>query len=77
MEVEVGTQNASVFWTPPTATDTSGATSLLSHTHHPGNILSVEETTAVEYVFSDSSDNRKSCHFDIEFKKGKSEKKVC
>ena len=54
---------AAVMWTPPTATDNSGAVTLIS-SHHPGDSFNIG-TTTVTYTATDSSFNEATSSFDI------------
>ncbi|KAJ8040281.1 Receptor-type tyrosine-protein phosphatase alpha [Holothuria leucospilota] len=58
--VSAGVTTRSVFWTPPTATDSSGYTVSTSHT--PGSQFGVGRTP-VTYTFTDSARNQERCTF--------------
>ncbi|KAJ8041828.1 Hyalin [Holothuria leucospilota] len=59
---ELGISGTTVFWTEPSATDTSGSVSLVSRSHAPGTRFLVGKTT-VTYEFSDSTGNTATCIF--------------
>ena len=61
---EVGTTNAVVTWTEPTATDNSGMTATITQTHQPGDSFPVG-TTQVTYTFTDQAGNRATCQFEV------------
>ena len=54
---------ATVTWTPPTATDNSGAVTLTS-SHNPGDSFNIGRT-AVTYTATDSSSNVATSSFDV------------
>ncbi|KAJ8040307.1 Sushi, von Willebrand factor type A, EGF and pentraxin domain-containing protein 1 [Holothuria leucospilota] len=65
--VPAGVTTRSVFWTPPTATDSSGYTVSASHT--PGSQFGVG-TTPVTYTFTDSARNQERCTFFVNVQQG-------
>ena len=54
---------ATVMWTPPSATDNSGAVTLTS-SHNPGDAFDIG-TTTVTYTATDSSSNEATSAFDV------------
>ena len=54
---------AAMLWTPPTATDNSGAVTLTS-SHNPGDLFNIG-TTTVTYTATDSSSNEVTSSFDV------------
>ena len=54
---------AAVTWTSPTATDNSGAVTLIS-SHNPGDLFNIG-TTTVTYTATDSSSNEVTSSFDV------------
>ena len=61
---EVGTTNAVVTWTEPTAADNSGMTPTVTRSHQPGISLPVG-TTQVTYTFTDEAGNEAECQFEV------------
>ncbi|PIK49332.1 hypothetical protein BSL78_13791 [Apostichopus japonicus] len=59
-----GQTSGMVFWTPPTASDNSGESTLNSGGDDPGDVLMLGNTT-VTYVAKDPSGNQETCTFTI------------
>ncbi|XP_072046102.1 hyalin-like [Amphiura filiformis] len=67
IEIEMGTPNIAIYWTPPSATDLSGNVSLVSQNYSPGDKFT-EGRSRVSYIFFDGSGNKAFCEFDINVK---------
>ncbi len=69
LNIETGRSGMSVYWIPPSATDVSGNVSLVSQSHHPGDVFPARNTEVV-YVFTDGSNNEARCSFDVTIREG-------
>ncbi|XP_071814131.1 uncharacterized protein [Apostichopus japonicus] len=63
--IELGSPDPQVAWVEPFATDASGTVELLFRSLGPGSTFA-PGVTPVTYIFSDLTDNRGTCSFNIE-----------
>lgn len=63
------TEEATVSFQEPTATDNSGTVVLVSRSHAPGSIFHIG-TTEVTYIFRDLNGNTGSCTFTVTVLRG-------
>lgn len=68
--IELGSPDPQVAWVEPFATDASGTVELLFRSLGPGSTFA-PGVTPVTYIFSDLTDNRGTCSFNIEIITGK------
>ncbi|XP_072021501.1 hyalin-like [Amphiura filiformis] len=64
LEIEPGTSKTPATWIAPSASDVSGTVSLVSQSHHPGDIFTTGKTEVV-YSFTDGSNNEAFCSFQV------------
>ncbi|XP_038047508.1 hyalin-like [Patiria miniata] len=62
---DAGQTFATVTWTPPTATDNSGAQPNVASTHNPGRRFNANTVSQVTYTFWDARVNIATCQFTI------------
>ncbi|XP_038069618.1 uncharacterized protein LOC119738747 isoform X6 [Patiria miniata] len=62
---DAGQTFATVTWTPPTATDNSGAQPNVASTHNPGQRFNANTVSRVTYTFWDARVNIATCQFSI------------